>query len=326
MRQTLYFKDDDARLSFLQGNYITLTNLNDFDIERIIKFKLSVNVSVHTTNKKLRRQMLNNPNAGRALQYFFRLANAGVSMNCQIVVCPGVNDGKELERTLSDLMKLKSVKSIACVPVGLTKFRNGLAELEAFTAETAENAIDLIEKFGNMSVEKYGIRKFYPADEFFIIAEREIPPYEYYESFEQYENGVGMWASFNYEFEYASEGAENYKASSMQCGKNIVTGTMIAPMFEKLVKNYGHVKVFPIENKFFGGDVSVAGLITGSDIISQLAEKNLTGELLIPRSMLKADEEIFLDDITPQEVEEKLRIKIRIVEVNGEEFWKALWG
>jgi putative radical SAM enzyme (TIGR03279 family) len=325
MRKGVYFKDDDARLSFLQGSYITLTNLNDFDIERIIKFKLSVNVSVHTTNGRLRKKMLNNADAGRALQNFFRLARAGISMNCQIVVCPGINDGKELEKTLSDLVKLKSIKSIACVPVGLTKFRKNLPELRGFTPEEAGKTIDIIEKFGVLSVKKHGIRKVYPADEFFMIAQRQIPPYDYYESFEQYENGVGMWASFEYEFSYASEGNEPERNPETLCEKNVVTGTMIAPLFEELVKNYRHVKILPIKNNFFGGDISVTGLVTGNDIISQLSGKNLTGELLIPKNMLKADEDIFLDDVTVEELEEKLHLKVKVTEVNGEEFWKALW-
>ena len=329
MRETLYFKDDDARLSFLQGNYVTLTNMSEEDIDRIIKMRLNINISVHTTNPELRCRMMNNRFAGEKLDFLRRLAAGGICMNCQIVLCPRLNDGDELRRSLSDLGALMpNVNSIAVVPVGLTRFREGLFPLEAFTKESAAAAIDIIEEFQREFTEKYGTRLVYPADEFFIKAEREIPQAEYYEDYPQYENGVGIIRSLEDEFMAALEECEDTGAEEREL--SVATGEAAYPyicrLTELLMKRFPQINchVYKIINNFFGESITVAGLLTGRDIIAQLENKPLGSRLLLPGVMIKRDSELFLDDITIGGVEAALSVKIETVANDGYELFERL--
>ena len=329
MRETLYFKDDDARLSFLQGNYVTLTNLSQKDIDRIIQMKLAINISVHTTNPELRCMMMNNRFAGEKLDYLRQFAEAGISMNCQIVLCPGINDGAELERTLTDLGKLMpNIQSIAVVPVGLTKFRDGLYPLELFDKAGAGKAIDLIERFQKDFLENYGTRLVFPSDEFYITAEREIPDGEYYEDYSQYENGVGMVRSLIDEFESAMADAENAESSDVSIATGALAHDFISELVEKVREKWHNIncRVYKIRNDFFGETITVSGLITARDIISQLKDKPLGNTLLISSSMIKADEDIFLDDLSINDVENALGVKIRKVPNDGYELFDAITG
>ncbi len=329
MRETLYFKDDDARLSFLQGNYVTLTNLSQKDIDRIIQMKLAINISVHTTNPELRCMMMNNRFAGEKLDYLRQFAEAGISMNCQIVLCPGINDGAELERTLTDLGKLMpNIQSIAVVPVGLTKFRDGLYPLELFDKAGAGKAIDLIERFQKDFLENYGTRLVFPSDEFYITAEREIPDGEYYEDYSQYENGVGMVRSLIDEFESAMADAENAESSDVSIATGALAYDFISELVEKVREKWHNIncRVYKIRNDFFGETITVSGLITARDIISQLKGKPLGNTLLISSSMIKADEDIFLDDLSINDVENALGVKIRKVPNDGYELFDAITG
>lgn len=329
MRESLYFKDDDARLSFLQGNYITLTNLNDADVDRIIQMKLKVNVSVHTTNPELRVEMMRNKNAGKALGYLYRMADAGVEMNCQLVLCPGINDGDELERSLRDLTALyPAVSSIACVPVGITKYREGLYPLIPFDKMSADNTISIVDKYGDMMFEKYGVRAVYPADEFFLLAEREMPRYEYYGEFEQYENGVGMWASLDREFcDELGYIAETKGFDGKNVHKSVATGKLAAPLLKRLAEKTRkffpsvNIDVYEIRNDFFGESITVAGLVTGQDIVAQLEHKKgtLGSELIIPDTMLRANDCVFLDDMTVSDIGNALGVKVAPVRVDGAE-------
>jgi putative radical SAM enzyme (TIGR03279 family) len=294
MRESVYFKDDDSRLSFLQGNYITLTNLTEYDINRIIRMKTPVNVSVHTTNPDLRVKMMGNPRAGESLNALYRFAQAGISMNCQLVVCPGINDGGELVRTLDDLTGLKSVESIACVPVGLTRYRKGLAKLRSFTKSEAADVIKTAGGYGNV----------FCADEFYLNAGITTPEFGYYGSFPQYENGVGMLTYLN---------KVQFTIDNVQSGHkiSIATGTAAFDLISTLVKAYENVQVFAIRNDFFGESVSVSGLVVGSDIIAQLRGFDLGGELLIPANMLNCDG-LFLDGTTPADVERELGLRLHV--------------
>lgn len=330
MRETLYFKDDDARLSFLQGNYVTLTNLEQSDIDRIIKMKLNINVSVHTTNPELRIRMMNNRFAGEKLKYIYQLAENGIKLNCQIVCCPNLNDGDELRRSLKDLGGLMpNITSMAVVPVGLTKYRENLFPLTCFTKESASETIDIISEYQKIFLEKFGTRVVFPSDEFFLIAEREIPPIEYYEDFPQYENGVGMLRSLIDEFEKALEIAE------WEGGKrhvSIATGyspyEIIKSLAEKAEKYFPLLKcdVYRIRNDFFGETITVTGLITGQDLIAQLKGKNLGENLLISTSMLRRDSTEFLDDLLVSDVERELDVKIRTAQNDGYELLDAIMG
>lgn len=330
MRETLYFKDDDARLSFLQGNYVTLTNLEQSDIDRIIKMKLNINVSVHTTNPELRVKMMHNRFAGEKLKYIYQLAENGIKLNCQIVCCPNLNDGDELRRSLSDLGELMpNISSMAVVPVGLTKYRDGLFPLTCFTKESASETIDIISGYQKIFLEKFGTRTVFPSDEFFLIAQRELPPMEYYEDFPQYENGVGMMRSLIDEFENALELAE------WEGGKrhvSIATGYLayenVKRLAEKAEKYFPLLKcdVYRIRNDFFGETITVTGLITCQDLIAQLKGKNLGENLLISTSMLRRDSTVFLDDMTVEEAEKKLDVKICPVQNDGYELLDAIIG
>ena len=330
MRETLYFKDDDARLSFLQGNYVTLTNLDDSDIDRIVKMKFNINVSVHTTNPDLRVKMMRNKFAGEKLKYIYRLAENKIDMNCQIVCCPDVNDGEELVRTLSDLEKIaESITSIAVVPVGVTKYRENLYPIKIFTKQSAGETIDIIESFQEKFLEKTGSRTVFPSDEFFLISGREIPGADYYEDYPQYENGVGMLRSLTDEFEDALDLAE-WNGKSRQV--SIATGCGVYPIIEELAKRACgkfsglECKVYSIVNDFFGHTITVTGLITGRDLVAQLKGKELGEELLISEAMLKRDEKIFLDDVSLDDAERELGVKIRVVRNDGYELLDGILG
>lgn len=330
MRETLYFKDDDARLSFLQGNYVTLTNLEQPDIDRIISMKLNINVSVHTTNPELRCKMMNNRFAGEKLQYLKQMTDSGIKLNCQIVLCPELNDGEELKRTLSDLGELMpNISSIAVVPVGLSKFREGLYPLKCFDKDSAGEALDIISEFQNKFLENYGTRLVFPSDEFFLIAERKIPGSDYYEDFAQYENGVGMLRSLEDEFMQALE-CSDYDNQNRKI--SIATGYSAYNTIKKLAglaeKKYSGLKceLYSIRNDFFGETITVSGLITATDILKQLENKNLGTELLISSSMLRRDTDVFLDDLTVSDVENRLNVKIIPVENDGFALLDAILG
>lgn len=330
MRETLYFKDDDARLSFLQGNYVTLTNLTDKDIQRIIDMRLNINVSVHTTNPELRCKMMNNRFAGEKLKYLKMIADSGLMMNCQIVCCPDINDGKELERTLDDLAALMpNIQSVAVVPVGLTKFREGLFPLKCFDAEGAGRVIDIIESRQAITLEKYDTRMVFPADEFYLLTGRELPPTDFYEDYPQYENGVGLLRSLYDELEQALESSEE---DIPKRKVTIATGTAAESfhkmLADKIMKKYPQldIRVRGIINRFFGETITVAGLVTAGDLISQLKDTDLGDELIIPKVMLKADEPVFLDDLTVSDVERELGVKVISCANDGFEYLDRMIG
>lgn len=330
MRETLYFKDDDARLSFLQGNYVTLTNLSQADIDRIIAMKLNINVSVHTTNPELRVKLMRNKFAGEKLKYIKQMTDAGIKLNCQIVCCPELNDGDELRRTLGDLGKLMpNISSMAVVPVGITKYRQNLYPLKIFDKETAGETIDIIEEFQAEFLDKFGSRVVFPSDEFFLTAERELPDMAYYEDFPQYENGVGMLRSLIDEFSNALETAE-YDGGERHV--TIATGRCVYPVIKELsdsaAKRFNGLKcdVVPIRNDFFGETITVTGLITAQDLIAQLKGRDNGMELLISSAMLMQNSEIFLDDMTVSDVENELKIKIRVTQNDGYELLDAILG
>jgi len=329
MRDTLYFKDDDSRLSFLFGNYITLTNLSEHEINRIIKMHISpVNISVHTTNKELRCKMMNNRFAGESLDVLRRFNDAGISMNCQLVLCHGYNDGEQLKSSLSDLLEFENVNSVACVPVGLTKYRENLAKIEPYNSESAKEVIEIIDGFAVKYIEKYGIRKVYAADEFYLKAKMEIPKEEFYGDFDQLDNGVGMWALLLGEANRAiddSKGCDKVK-------KTVVTGVAAYPLINEIVSKAKNkwqdldCQVIAIKNDFFGEQITVAGLVTGRDIINQVSGKDLGEKLLIPSSMLRHENDMFLDDVTVCELEEKLKIKVVAIENDGYELIEEILG
>lgn len=322
MRETMYFKDDDVRLSFLQGNYVTLTNLKDEDIDRIIRLRISpINVSVHTTDPELRVKMLGNRFAGEVFEYMKRFSDAGLHVNAQIVLCPDINDGENLMHTLKDLASLlPNIGSVSIVPVGLSKHRDGLFELSSFTKETASATIDMVEKFQNELLEKYGTRLVYLADEFYVMAERDIPPYEAYEDFPQIENGVGMIASFEKEF---YDALKSYKKPKNIKKKTIATGYIMYDFVKKYVCELGlsdFVNVYKIKNDFFGEKITVTGLLCGCDIINQLRGKELGDELILSLSMIKYDTELLLDDVTVSDIEKELGVKVVLCPEDGCQF------
>jgi putative radical SAM enzyme (TIGR03279 family) len=330
MRETLYFKDDDARLSFLQGNYVTLTNMKQSDIDRIIEMKLNINVSVHTTNPELRVKMMHNRFAGEKLKFIWQLAESGIKLNCQIVCCPGLNDGDELRRSLRDLGGLMpNITSMAVVPVGLTKFRQGLYPLTSFTKETAGETIDIIESFQKEFLEKFGTRTVFPSDEFYLIAGRDIPPTEVYEDYPQYENGVGMLRSLMDEFAQALDMAE--WEGGERC-VSIATGYSAYGTIKSLAESAEsrfpqlHCNVYRIRNDFFGDTITVTGLITAQDLIAQLRGKELGEELLLSKAMLRRDSDVFLDDLTVPDVERALDITVRTSASDGFELLDAMMG
>ncbi len=330
MRETLYFKDDDARLSFLHGNYVTLTNLRDVDIKRIIKMRLNVNVSVHTTSPELRVKMMKNRFAGEKLSYLKELSDNGIMMNCQIVLCPNFNDKKELERTLNDLAGLMpSIQSVAVVPVGLTKYRDNLEEICPFDEKSALEAIGIIEKYQKEFLDKFGTRLVYAADEFYLTAKKELPTAKEYEDYPQYENGVGITRSLMEEFDSALVDTD---FDNIKRKVSVATGLLAQPILAKLATkamekwdNFD-CQIFGIENKFFGEYITVSGLVTGKDLIEQLKGKDLGEFLLIPNVMLKTDSNIFLDDITIDDVEEALSVKVLPVNNDGFELLEKMLG
>ena len=329
MRETLYFKDDDSRLSFLQGNYITLTNMSDHDVERMVQYHLEpINISFQTTNPELRCKMLHNRFAGEALKKVDKLYEGGIHMNGQIVLCKGINDGEELERSIRDMSKyLPHLQSVSVVPVGLTKYRDGLYPLEPFTKEDAEKVIDTIEKWQKIFYEEYGLHFIHAGDEWYILAEREMPEEERYDGYLQLENGVGMLRLLNNEFEeaYAElEGDERQREVSMATG--FLAYPYLKKMIETLQIKYPNVTVnlYPIRNDFFGEKITVAGLITGQDLIAQLKGQSLGEKLLLPCSMFRSGEEIFLDDVTLSEVKDSLQIEVDIVKSSGWDFIEAI--
>ncbi len=324
MRQSLYFKDDDSRLSFLFGNYITLTNLTDEDIDRIIKMHISpINISVHTTDPDLRVAMMNNKRAGGVLKYLDRLANAGIKINCQLVLCHGVNDGEKLKQSMEDLAKLyPAVESVAAVPVGVTKYREGLAEVTPFNKQTASDVIDLMEKMGDSHFEKTGDRLFYPSDEFYILAEKELPDLDFYGPLLQLENGVGVIPLLKDEFYCA---VENYEGEVTPQRKTFVTGAAAYPFIKSFIdyaKKKWHnidVDVVMVENDFFGHTITTAGLLTGTDILKKLKATENLGKVVIPSAMLNSDDELFLDDMTPADLEKELGVETQITDGSGED-------
>lgn len=329
MRSTLYYKDDDWRLSFLMGNYITLTNLTRHDIERIISKRISpLYISVHTTNPQLRRRMMGNERAGEVLQILKEFEKAGISIHCQIVLCRNWNDGAELERTLSDLWSLRSiVSSVAVVPVGLTKHRQGLESLVPFDAESAARVLEQVKRWQKMCRSQMGTAFVFAADEFYILAGKEFPSYEEYEDFPQIENGVGLIAKLVHEFEEAISDYRGKVAPVKEFA--VATGVSAYPtlkaMMDRLQREMmASVHVYPIVNRFFGESVTVAGLITGGDIIAQLEGKDLGKALLIPCTMLRRGEDVFLDDVTLEGLSTALGVPVVPVQVDGNELLETI--
>ena len=330
MRDSLYFKDDDSRLSFLFGNYITLTNLSERDVERIIEMHISpINVSVHTTNPELRCKMMNNRFAGDCLRHLYRFAEAGLDINCQLVLVPGYNDGKELQRSMEDLAALApAVRSVAAVPVGLTKHREGLAPIRAFTPEECGAVIDQMTAMGDKMLEEHGSRIFYPSDEWYIKAGRSIPEGDFYEEYPQLENGVGMIALLREEFMQAVEEFPLFVETDRLV---IATGVDAAPYLQELMDYVmqkwpaAQIQVVPIKNEFFGESITVSGLVTGGDLIRQLQGVPMD-RLLLPANMLRQEGDLFLDDVSVEQVEQTLGVPITFInETDGAALFDALF-
>ena len=329
MRSTLYFKDDDSRLSFLQGNYLTLTNMSEHDIDRIIQYKLSpINISFQTMNPELRCKMLHNRFAGEIFDKVKRLKDAGIIMNGQIVLCRGVNDGAELERSIRELTAyMPQLESVSVVPVGLTRYRDGLYPLEPFTKEDACEVLDLIHGWQEKLYKEWGNHFIHAGDEWYILAERPIPEEKTYDGYLQLENGVGMVRLLD---EEVAQTLAGMTGDDRKIHRTIATGELAAPFLRKHVesvrKKYPNVdiQVFAIKNEFFGGKITVAGLITGTDLISQLKGKDLGDRLLLTNHMLKSGEPVVLDDVTVDDVQNALQIKVSIVESSGADFVSSL--
>lgn len=329
MRQTLYFKDDDSRLSFLQGNFITLTNMKEEDIERIIKYRISpINVSVHTTNPELRKKMLRNINASKIMDILKRFDEAHIEVNCQIVCIPDINDKEELDRTVRDLYELKnSVSSLAIVPVGITKYRENLPDLKPFDRQRSIEIIEQVHKLQREFLEKSNTRFVFLGDEFYILAGMNIPEDEEYEGYPQIENGVGLVRNFSEEI---NEELKNYQISNNEGEVTLVTGELAKEFMEdiksrvlKKLPNY-KINVRAIKNDFFGRTITVAGLVTGIDIIKQVDKMDYKN-LMIPDCMLRANTDYFLDDTTLGEIENKLNRKVFVTKVDGKDFLKKLF-
>lgn len=329
LRDTLYFKDDDERLSFLFGNYITLTNLNAHEVERIKKMRISpINISVHTVEPELRVQMMTNKHAGEVLRYIDEFAAEGIEMNCQLVLCRGVNDGEHLRKSVEKLAGLyPAVQSIAAVPSGLTRYREGLYPLTPYDRETAAEVLDILEEYGQKYREKHGVRIVYAADEWFLLAERPIPPDEYYDGYLQLENGVGMWRRLHDEF---IDALPVQKRTYLPRTLDIATGTMAYPLIRLLTDTlqslHSNVRIYVhcIENNFFGGNVGVAGLITGTDLIAQLKGNLKSRTLGIPAVMLREEKDKFLDGVTVKQLEKALGVHVRILPQDGAALAAAL--
>ena len=331
MRESIYFKDDDSRLSFLHGNYITLTNMTERDVERIVKMRFSpINISVHTTNPELRVKMMKNKRAGEVLSYLDRFAEAGLSMCGQIVLCRGVNDGEELMRSMRDLERYyPNMGSVSIVPAGLTEHRDGLYPLTDFTAEEAGAVLDMIDSVAQENLQKHGSRIFFAADELYLKAGRPIPSEEYYEGYPQIENGVGMLRSMNEELTAALDEATVTDASRTV---SVVTGVasydMIKGKCDEIMRKIPglQIKVYKIVNNFFGKSITVSGLLTGKDIYEQLLDKELGDLLLVPANALRAGEEVFLCDMTVDELSQRLGVRVLPTRDDGYEFVDHLLG
>lgn len=329
MRDTLYFKDDDSRLSFLQGNYVTLTNMSGHDIDRIIRYRLEpINISFHTTNPELRCRMLHNRFAGDALAKADRLYEAGIHMNGQIVLCKGINDGEELERSIRDMAKyLPYLQSVSVVPVGLTKHREGLEPLEPFGKADAEEVLSAVHRWQEKLYEEYGTHFIHAGDEWYILAEKELPGEERYDGYLQLENGVGMLRLLMNEFEEAYEEVQD---DGIQRELSVATGLLAHPYIQKMADRLmmrcpgTDIRVYPIRNDFFGELITVSGLITGRDLIAQLRGQELGDRLLLPCNMFRSGEEVFLDDVSLAEVEEALQVRADIVKSSGQDFIDAV--
>ncbi len=356
MRETLYFKDDDSRLSFLQGNYVTLTNLKDNDLERIVKYKLGpINISVQTTNPELRCQMLNNRFAGDALEKIDILYQAGIPMNGQIVLCKDINDQEELKRTIEDLMTyLPVMESVSVVPVGLSRYRDGLYPLKSFTMEDAKAVLETIHHYQKICFETHGLHFIHASDEWYLLAKEELPKEERYDGYLQLENGVGMLCLLRKEFTQALKEAadsveimqsanflevtepsgepENTKIQG-RCKMEritVATGVLAAPVLQELTEEFRRVfpqkeiQVIPIINHFFGEQITVSGLLTGQDLIAQLKGRDLGNRLLLPCNLLRSKEEVFLDDMTLSQMENTLQVEIDIVKSSGQDLVSCL--
>lgn len=330
MRSSLYFKDDDSRLSFLQGNYVTLTNMSDEDFERIIYYHLSpINISVHTTNPELRKAMLNNRFAGNITERIEKLTKARIQMNGQIVLCKGVNDGKELEKTIKDLTQfIPYMQSVSVVPVGLSKYREGLFPLEAFDAQDADEILTSIHHWQEKIFRKYGMHFIHAADEFYFLAQKPFTSVDSYDGFLQLENGVGMVTLMKEEFlkMYHSLNGDEQLSKELSIATGLLAYPFIQSLLEKLKRKYPKINVhlYGIINHFFGEQITVSGLLTGQDIITQLREKKLGKKLLLPKNLLKADEPKLLDDTTIDDLENALQVPIVIVESTGYDFIHAI--
>ncbi len=331
MRDTIYFKDDDSRLSFLQGNYITLTNMKEKDVERIIRYHLApINISVHATNPKLRCKMLNNRFAGTILDRIRKFYEADIPMNGQIVLCKGVNDGDELRRTISDLMEFAPVmESVSVVPVGLSDYREGLFPLEPFYSEDAGQVIDIIEEYQKLAMEKYGMHFVHASDEWYINAGRDFPEAERYDGYIQLENGVGMMRLMLEEF---ADAYDELTGDDRAYEVSLITGVLAYDSFLEMAHRINikfpniKIHVYKIINDFFGHKITVTGLLTGGDIINQLKDKPLGNRVMLPQNVLKADEDIFLDDVTLDELKRALQVEVYIVKSNGADFVQGIIG
>ena len=331
LRKSLYFKDDDSRLSFLFGNYVTLTNLKEREVDRIIKMHISpINISVHTTNPELRVKMMGNRFAGKSLDILYRFAKAGIKLNCQIVLCRDINGGEELGRTLKDLTSLwPSVQSVAVVPLGLTKYRQGLYPLTGYDSETARAVVRQLERWGDRCEQKYGQRICYAADEFYLKAQLPIPPAPFYGDFDQLENGVGLMASLKQEF---LDALEDFVPPASSRKVTLATGVAAHPFLDTLLDELRQrchnltCNVVPIVNDFFGDTITVAGLVTGGDLLKQLRGRELGDALLLPDVMLRREGDIFLDDVSLEELSEALQIQIITVPNDGYALLDAVVG
>lgn len=331
MRETLYFKDDDSRLSFLQGNYITLTNMSDHDVERIVKYRLEpINISFQTTNPELRCKMLHNRFAGEALKKVDILYRGQIEMNGQIVLCKGVNDGEELERTIRDLTGyLPYLKSVSIVPVGLTKYRDGLYPMEPFTKEDAREVLSVIHRWQEKIYQEHGIHMIHAGDEWYVLAEEEVPEEERYDGYLQLENGVGMMRLL---FNEVQEALSAVTGDERQREISLATGRLMYPyigkILEEIRKKFPNITthLYAIRNDFFGERITVSGLITGQDLTGQLKGQPLGERLLLPCNMLKIGEPVFLDDFTLEEVENSLQVKTDIVKSSGQDLLDAVIG
>ena len=335
LRESLYFKDDDSRLSFIHGNYVTLTNMTQKDVDRIIKMRMSpINISVHTTNPELRVKMMKNKHSGEVLKYLWDFKNAGLSMCGQIVLCKGINDGEELKRSLRDLSELyPAMGSVAIVPAGLTKYREKLYPLTDFTPEEAGEVIDIINSFGDAHKEKYGSRLFYAADEFYLKSGRDIPDSDYYEDYPQLENGVGMLRSCSDEFGMALADIKDFsvsidKSRTVSIATGVAAYPLMAERAQKLMKLCPNltVNIYEITNNFFGRSITVSGLLTGRDMYEQLLDKPLGDMLLIPQNSLRHGEEVFLCGMTVTELSDKLGVPVSSSGSDGYELCEAILG